>query len=194
MSDSEENSQPATASVAHEDVTATDPAPETVATPGTVQCRTTDGGFFDVDIYSMRQSKLFNEKFPVAATDFSTGFDIPEPITKDLFPKVIEWCKYHQGKPEPVVEQDPNTRERKWFTFDDFETKFFEIETEKVCRLISCGELLEIKRLFLFGCQAIAALIKGKTPEQIREILGIEDDLEKPNPEHEGKKLVWVDQ
>lgn len=99
---------------------------------------------------------------------------------------------------------------------NDFEKNFFETATETVCRLISCGELLDIKRLFLFGCQAIAGLIKGKTPEQIREILGIEDDVvgscaslyeilsnyhilishfqSKPNPAHEGKKLVWMDQ
>lgn len=104
---SSSTTSPPTATESKDDTkTASETIPEeTINTPGTVQCRTTDGGVFEVDIFVMRQSRTFNKKFPAGRedNDFSVGFDVPEPITKELFEKVIDWCAHHKGLPEPVV-------------------------------------------------------------------------------------------
>lgn len=76
----------------------------------------------------MEQIEDFN--FPVKA------------ISTKIFKKVIDWMGEHVGmlsivnywnnktlldKPVPVVEEDPSTRERKWFTLSEWETNFFKV-------------------------------------------------------------------
>jgi S-phase kinase-associated protein 1 len=45
--------------------------------------------------------------------------------------------------------------------------------------------------MYLFGCQSFAALIKDKSPEQVRELMGLEDDLTPEEKEEIRKKNVW---
>lgn len=73
--------------------------------------------------------------------------------------------------------QDPDTREHKWFVFNAYEKKFFDVPMEELKELVEAGSYLEIKSLYHLGCQAIAALIQDKSPEHIRALFGFEDDL-----------------
>ncbi len=53
-------------------------------------------------------------------------------------------------------------------------------------------QYLDIKSLYLYSCQTFASHLKGKSPDAIREMLGIENDL---TPEEEAEirqKNVWV--
>ncbi|KAH7729665.1 Protein SKR-2 [Aphelenchoides avenae] len=82
--------------------------------------------------------------------------------------KVIEWCVEHK-----VIEQAPNTRERKWFTFSEHEKKFFDVPVEELDEL------------------SIAALIKGKSPDEIRALFGLEDDLTEEEKNESRKQNPW---
>lgn len=69
------------------------------------------------------------------------------------------------GKPEPAS--------RQWYTFDDFEQQFFTASVEQISQLIQVAEALDIRKLFLYGCQAIAERIRGKSAEEISMFLSL---------------------
>ncbi|KAI1693668.1 skp1 family, dimerization domain-containing protein [Ditylenchus destructor] len=72
--------------------------------------------------------------------------------------------------PDPEVKEDPATRERIWFTLNDYENKFYDVPVD---------------------IMAEAELIKNKSPEEIRDLLGLEDDLTPEEKEEIKKQNVW---
>jgi S-phase kinase-associated protein 1 len=43
----------------------------------------------------------------------------------------------------------------------------------------------------LYGCQAVAAQIKGKSPEEIRSLLGLPNDLTEEEKDAIRRENVW---
>jgi len=107
----------------------------------------------------------------------NTSFEFPVLLKAAVLERVVDWCRHHIGCKDPMVKENPITGERIWFKLTDYERRFFDVPVNDLSELISAGNFLDIKSLYLFGCQSMAALINHKTPEQIRELLGIEDDL-----------------
>lgn len=46
-----------------------------------------------------------------------------------------------------------------------------------LCELIKAANYLDIRSLYLYGCQKAAMLMKDKSPDRIRAEWGFEDDL-----------------
>ena len=66
----------------------------------------------------------------------------------------------------------------------DVDKKFLEIDQSLLIELIMAANYLNIKDLLDLTCAKVASMIKGKSPEQIREMFGIENDF---SPEEEIK-------
>ncbi|KAH7718733.1 SKR-1 protein [Aphelenchoides avenae] len=159
-----------------------------------VTCLTSDNEKIEVDVDVLRLSHTFDTMYRDLGLEESGEFpgDYPvKEIEARVFRKVVEWCTEHKGQPDPVIEQDPNTRERKWFTFSDYEKKSFEAPVEELEELVMAANYLDIKSLYYFGCQSIAALIKGKSPEEIRALVGLEDDLTEEEKAEIRKQNPW---
>ena len=58
-----------------------------------------------------------------------------------------------------------------------FDEKFVRIDTEKLCELTSAADSLQLKPLVDLTSRALARIIEGKTPEEIRDIFHLPDDL-----------------
>ncbi|KAH7712700.1 S-phase kinase-associated protein SKR-1 protein [Aphelenchoides avenae] len=140
-----------------------------------VTCLTSDNEKIEVDVDVLRLSHTFDTMYRDLGLEESGEFpgDYPvKEIEARVFKKVVEWCTEHKGQPDSVIEQDPNTRERKWFSLSEYEKKFFD-------------------SLYYFGCQSIAALIKGKSPDEIRALFGLEDDLTEEEKAEVRKQNPW---
>jgi S-phase kinase-associated protein 1 len=153
--------------------------------PGTsapkVTCVTVpDGQHFLVDVDVLRLSHTFDAVYRSIdldeLSDFPQEFPVKD-VSAPVFRKIIDWCENHKGEPDPVVQRDQLTGERKWFTLTPYEKKFLDVPVEELEDLIMAANALDIKSLYLYGCQTMAAHIKGKSPEEIRELFGMEDDL-----------------
>jgi len=59
---------------------------------------------------------------------------------------------------------------------------FVDIDQEKLFELILAANFMDIKPLLDLTCAAVASLIKGKTPEEIRKTFNIVNDF---TPEEE---------
>uniref|UniRef100_A0A914H6C7 Skp1-related protein n=1 Tax=Globodera rostochiensis TaxID=31243 RepID=A0A914H6C7_GLORO len=109
--------------------------------------------------------------------DSEMEFPILTNLSVDTFNKVVAWMKHRAGKDEPKVETDPNTHELKWFELDDFETKFFEqLGVKELASVMNASFYLQIESLSLYACQSMAAVLKDKTVEELRQLLNIPEE------------------
>ncbi|KAI1701205.1 skp1 family, dimerization domain-containing protein [Ditylenchus destructor] len=92
---------------------------------------------------------------------------------------------------DPEVKEDPQTRERIWFTLTEYENKFFDVSVDVHAELLTAANYLDIRTLYLYGCQKFAELLKDKSPAEIREVLGLEDDLTDEEKKEIRKRNVW---
>lgn len=51
------------------------------------------------------------------------------------------------------------------------------MDTKRLCELTSAADSLQLKPLVDLTSRALARIIEGKTPEEIREIFHLPDDL-----------------
>ncbi|GJR85459.1 SKP1-like protein 21 isoform X1 [Tanacetum coccineum] len=58
-----------------------------------------------------------------------------------------------------------------------FDEKFIRMDTNRLCELTSAADSLQLKPLVDLTSRALARMIEGKTPEEIRETFHIPDDL-----------------
>ncbi|XP_034670871.1 S-phase kinase-associated protein 1-like [Drosophila subobscura] len=87
-----------------------------------------------------------------------------ENINSDILTMVIEWAEFH-FKPD-ASEKDIH-RWRQTFVSQNHVALF---------SLIKAANYLDIESLHDVTCKTVAYMIRGKTPEEMRRILHIEDD------------------
>ncbi|CAO1941667.1 unnamed protein product [Urochloa humidicola] len=145
-----------------------------------------------------------NEKFEVAEAaatlsqtirhmieDGCTDGGVPLPnVTGKILAMVIEYCNKHapsgaeadaagEGSSSSAATAVPSTEELK--KFDD---AFLEVDQVTLFDLILAANYLDIKPLLDLTCQKVADSMKGKTPEEIRAMYNIKNDL---TPEEEAE-------
>jgi S-phase kinase-associated protein 1 len=110
--------------------------------------------------------------------------------------QVLEYCEHHRGEPLPTTDSESRDEISEW------DQRFIAtVDQEMLFDIILAANYLDIKPLllvprncrhwwhpclFIFdshvGYKAIANLIKGKTPEEIRKVFNIVNDF---TPEEE---------
>ncbi|KAI1700431.1 skp1 family, dimerization domain-containing protein [Ditylenchus destructor] len=138
-----------------------------------IACKTADGDTVHVEIEVMNQSKAFKEA--AEQPDF-TVFSA-ETVKTPIFIKIVDWCRQRIGVPEPVVRTDPRTGQRIWFKLTEYEKKFFAIPVPEIVEIMESAKQMQVESLYIYCAQSMANRIKNMTPEEIRQTLGLEDDL-----------------
>ncbi|XP_075474520.1 SKP1-like protein 21 isoform X2 [Primulina tabacum] len=90
---------------------------------------------------------------------------LPSRVNPPILNLILDYCRFHQipGR---------SNKERKYF-----DEKFVRMETKRLCELTSAADSLQLKPLVDLTSRALARVIEGKTPEEIREIFHLPDDL-----------------
>uniref|UniRef100_A0A914HZJ3 SKP1 component dimerisation domain-containing protein n=1 Tax=Globodera rostochiensis TaxID=31243 RepID=A0A914HZJ3_GLORO len=152
-----------------------------------VRCRTSEGEIVEAPWHLMAQSKNFmhmweelgmENAFCQSSSLTATEFEFPlEEITGECFQKILEWMREHHNVPDPILREDPVTKERIWFKFTDWEKQFFDVDFEDSKEYFLAANFLDIPSLYHYCAQEGARCIMGKSGEQIREMLCLEDNL-----------------
>jgi S-phase kinase-associated protein 1 len=106
---------------------------------------------------------------------------VPNVDSKPL-QKVIEYCKHHWNNKAEEIEKPLKGKIED--IISKWDKQFLEIDQALLIELIMAANYLNIKDLLDLTCAKVASMIKGKSPEQIREMFGIENDF---TPEEEEK-------
>ncbi|KAL6569528.1 SKP1-like protein 21 [Orobanche minor] len=90
---------------------------------------------------------------------------LPSRVSPTMLRLIFDYCRFHQVPGR-------SNKERK-----SFDEKFVRMDTKRLCELTSAADSLQLKPLVDLTSRALARVIEGKTPEEIREIFHLPDDL-----------------
>lgn len=93
------------------------------------------------------------------------AISLPQRVNTAMLGLILDYCQFHQVPGR-------SNKERK--TFDE---KFVRLDTKKLCELTSAADSLQLRPLVDLTSRALARMIEGKTPEEIREAFHLPDDL-----------------
>ena len=126
--------------------------------------------------------------------DSGADEDIPLPnVKKATLEKVIELCKNHKEDPLQDIEKPLKTNNIKevvspWYG------DFVDVKIEELYEIILAANYLDIKPLLEVTCAAVAAMMKGKSIEEIRELFNIENDFTPEEEEQIREENKWAEE
>ena len=113
---------------------------------------------------------------------------IPLPTSPKILEKVLSYCRYHRENPEPA-EEDPFST-----TISAFDEKFCDVPQPILFELIIAANFLDIKPLLDVTCKTVANMIRGKSPQEIRDTFGIKNDFTPEDEEQVRKENLWCEE
>ncbi|KAJ1408638.1 S-phase kinase-associated protein 1-like [Sesbania bispinosa] len=90
---------------------------------------------------------------------------LPQRVSPAMLSLILDYCRFHQVPGR-------SNKERK-----SYDEKFVRMDTKRLCELTSAADSLQLKPLVDLTSRALARIIEGKSPEEIREIFHLPDDL-----------------
>lgn len=90
---------------------------------------------------------------------------LPERVNPQTLGLILDYCRFYQVP-------GYSNKERK-----AFDEKFVKLDTKRLCDLTSAADSLQLKPLVDLTSRTLARIIEGKTPEEIRDIFNLPDDL-----------------
>merc|ERR1711964_363350 len=89
---------------------------------------------------------------------------------------VVEYLTHHDGKAPAEITKPIRSVKMEKIVEDAWDATFINKQTKKMTfKIILAANYMDIPSLLHLGCAKIATLIKGKSPEEIKQILGNED-------------------
>ena len=102
----------------------------------------------------------------ILGMDDMCGEIVPIPnVTATILRKVIEWITFHKEDSEHI------SNKKKEIT--PWDATFLKVEQETLVSLCRAAHYLKINGLVDQLCQIMASHLKGKTPEELQKILGL---------------------
>lgn len=74
-------------------------------------------------------------------------------------------------------------QERRWFA---------ELDEQRLYDVMMAANFLDVPHLLDKACETVAAMVRGRTPEEIREILGLKNDFSQEEYELVLKENAWL--
>ena len=158
-----------------------------------IQLQSFDGEIFKVDVEIAKQSVTIKTMLEdLDLVDFEREI-VPLPNIKAAILKmVIQWAQYHKDDPPPT--EDDENQENQTDDISSWDSEFLKVEQGDLLDLIFAANYLNIKGVLDVTCKTVANMIKGKTPQQIRETFNIKNDFTPSEEEHIRKEYEWLEE
>jgi len=141
----------------------------------TIKLQSSDGEAFPVDVDIARQSvtiRTMLEDLGMEEEEPEEDEPVPLPnVNAAILKKVIQWATYHKDDPPPPV--DDEFKEKRTDDISSWDLDFLKVDQGTLFELIHAANYLEIKGLLDVTCKTVANMIRGKTPEEIRNSIDL---------------------
>lgn len=154
----------------------------------TILIKTSDGELFTVDKKTMYLSTLIKNMYEDLDIDSGEILPLGE-VNSKLFSKILVYCEHHKDDVLENEDVEKSIKQPDSNDMTEWDREFIGSDIEELFELIKTANYLDIKNLLELGCKAVANLIKDKSVEEIREILGVENDFS-PEEEDAAKKSL----
>uniref|UniRef100_A0ACD5XK66 Uncharacterized protein n=1 Tax=Avena sativa TaxID=4498 RepID=A0ACD5XK66_AVESA len=142
-----------------------------------ITLKSSDGENFEIKNEAAALSQTI--KHMIEEDYVENGVPLPN-VNSNILAKVIEYCNKHVA----AAGQQEDLKV--------FDADFIKVDQATLFDIILAANYLDIKGLLDLSCQTVADIIKGKTPEEIREYFNIVNDF---TPEEEAeirKENQWA--
>eukprot|EP01040_Poterioochromonas_malhamensis_P005250 gene5250-5630_t len=106
-------------------------------------------------------------------------------VKSSILVKVIEFCQHYIAHPMEEIEK-PLKSLNMHELVDEWYANFISVEQQVLFDLILAANYMDIEPLSDLGCAAMASMIKGRTPEELRRQFNIVNDF---TPEEEAQVM-----
>ena len=156
-----------------------------------IKLESNDGEMFTVDLEIARKFGIINTMLEDLGEEEQEDEEtVPLPnVTSTILQKVIQWVTHH--KDDPALPED-DQKERN-DPIPSWDSEFLNVDQVTLVNLILAANYLDIKKLLDVTCKTVANIIKGKTPEEIREVFNIEKDLSPSEEAQIRKENEWIE-
>lgn len=137
---------------------------------------TREGDTFEVPVDIATMSELVKTMFdPEQPEDEVQEIPLPN-VKSSILSKVIEFLTHYKGEPmteieKPLKDSNMNAVVQEWYA------DFVNVEQEILFELILAANFMDVKPLLDLTSATVASMIKGKTPEEIRQHFNIVNDF-----------------
>ncbi|KAM7273807.1 hypothetical protein ACFE04_028471 [Oxalis oulophora] len=144
-----------------------------------ITLKSSDNELFEVDEADILISQMIKNMIDGVDCCVEEGF--PN-VTATILAKVIEYCKKHSAANDST---DRNL-------LKSWDADFVNVDQETLFDLIMAANYLKIQSLLDLTCQTVANMIRGKTPEEIRQTFHIQNDYTPEEEEQVRKEMLWA--
>jgi S-phase kinase-associated protein 1 len=171
---------------------------ETQQSQDLVTVQSSDGTEFKMTRDAAKASKTIRElleSMEEMGADPTNGCSeaIPLPnVNSKALAKLVEYCsKYPFSSPAPLV---PNDQSKSLYALSDWEKTFLDVPNDFLFELILAANYLDIEPLLSLCCKNVANMLRGKNPEEIRELFNIKKDFTPAEEEQIRKENEWCEE
>jgi len=98
-------------------------------------------------------------------------------VDAETLKQIIEYLKHHKGKEPAEIAKPIRSVKMEKIVEDSWDADFINrLQKRQLFQLILGANYMDCKSLLHLGCAKVATMIKGKSPEEIKQILGEEGD------------------
>ena len=157
-----------------------------------ITLRSSDNEEFEVEEAVAMESQTIRHMIEDDCAD--NGIPLPN-VNSKILSKVIEYCNKHvHAAAKPAEGADANAAAAAGGGEDlkNWDAEFVKVDQATLFDLILAANYLNIKGLLDLTCQTVADMMKGKTPEEIRETFNIKNDFTKEEEDEIRRENQWA--
>ena len=146
-----------------------------------------DGQKFEIETTTAENSGLIK----TILQDEEGTEEIPTTVKAKYLEKIVEYLNHIQTTPPSEIEKPLKGEYRE--VVSEWEYTFIDVSYDDMFEIMQSANYMDIKPLLALTCAKAASLIKGKSPQEVREMFNIENDF---SPEEEAalieeNKWAW---
>ena len=97
-------------------------------------------------------------------------------VDGDTLKMIVDYLKHHKGVEPAEIAKPIRSVKMEKIVEDPWDAKFInDLPKRSLFQLILGANYMDCKSLLHLGCAKVATMIKGKSPEEIKQILGEEE-------------------
>lgn len=154
-----------------------------------IKLRSSDGIIFEASLKVIRCSETIKTMLEDLGIDENVNEVIPLPkVNSTTLSKVLEWANHHQDDPEAEISKTTKQID----DLSSWDLNFLKIDQAILFDIILAANFLDIKNLLDIACTAVANIMKGKSPEELRKTFNIKNDFAPDELEQVERENAWL--
>merc|ERR1712048_715312 len=98
-------------------------------------------------------------------------------VSGNILDLIVKYLKHHKGKVPAEIAKPIRSVKMEKIVEDQWDATFIDgLQKRQLFQLILGANYMDCKSLLHSGCAKVATMIKGKSPEEIKQILGEEEN------------------